>query len=134
MILVDTDVWIDFFAGVDPGASAVSALLHQKRAMVSSISAFELFSGVRTRSQEEQVETLIYHVPPLTLTVEAARQAAHHYRRLKRSGLPIGNQDLLLAGTALEYGLPLLTRNRKLFARVEGLEVLSPEEIDPVQG
>ena len=37
----------------------------------------------------------------------------------------IGGHDLLIAATALEYDLPLLTGNLREFERVGGLEVVA---------
>lgn len=130
MILVDTDVWIDFFAGFDPGATTVDTLLTQRRAVLSAITVFELLCGIDNQNQAQQLETLVRSVPPIDLTSEAARHAAHHYIELRRTGSLIGNQDLLLAGTALEFHLPILTRNRQHFERIPDLEVLSPDQID----
>ena len=131
MIFVDTDVWIDFLAGVEPSASAVEALLTQRRALVSSITAFELYCGVGRGGRADQIESLLRVVPTVDLSPTAARLAAHHYTRLRRAGSPIGNQDLLLSGTALQFQIPILTRNRKHFERIQELEVLSPDEIEP---
>ena len=129
MILVDTDLWIDFFAGAEPGASAVDRLLHQRRAVLSVITAFELLCGVRGKKKLAQLDELCRVVPSIDLSVGATRIAASHYARLKQAGKLIGNQDLLLAGTALEYQLPVLTRNLRHFERITGLEVLSPQQM-----
>lgn len=129
MILVDTDVWIDFFAGMDPGARAVETLLVEQRAVLSAVTVFELFSGVRDSAQAAPLEALIARLPPIELTGAAARRAGMLYANLARQGRLIGNQDLMLAASAAELGIPVLTRNRGHFDRVGGLEVLSPEEI-----
>ena len=129
MILVDTEVWIDFFAGADPGAVAVDTLLQQRRAVLSTITVFELLCGAGNSRQTQQLETLFRLVQTVDVTVDAARYAARHYTELRQTGSLIGNQDLLLAGTALEYHLPILTRNRQHLERIEDLEVLSPEQI-----
>ncbi len=128
MILVDTDLWIDFFSGIDPGAAAVERLLRERRAVLSVVSAFELLCGAG-KERQQQLENLFRVVPPVDLTRDAARHAAADYRRLRAAGSLIGNQDLLLAGTALEYQLPILSRNRKHFERLPKLTVVSPEEL-----
>ena len=129
MILVDTDVWIDFFAGADPGAQAVERLLAGRRAALSVISVFELFCGAQTPKQVAEIEALISTVQPIELTPDAARRAGEYYVRLRGRGLSIGNQDLVLAAAATELGIAVLTRNRDHFERIEGLAVLSPEEV-----
>ncbi len=124
MILVDADVWIDFFSGVHPGAGAVERLLLEGRAGLSVVSLYELYCGAQRQDQVEQLETLQTTVEPIPLTAQAARRAAEQYRRLRREGRLIGNEDLLLAATALEMGAPIMTRNRQHFERVEGLELI----------
>jgi predicted nucleic acid-binding protein len=45
------------------------------------------------------------------------------FRDLRRAGLRIGLPDTLIAATALDYGLPLVTDNAEHFKRVRGLKV-----------
>jgi len=40
---------------------------------------------------------------------------------LEQRGEPIGIEDVLIAATALEHGLTVVTRNLKHFSRIEGL-------------
>ena len=35
-------------------------------------------------------------------------------------------KDSLIAATALEYGLPLVTRNKDDFEHIEGLQIINP--------
>jgi predicted nucleic acid-binding protein len=129
MTFIDADVWIDFLCGAEPGAAAAEKLLGERRAALSVVSAFELLCGATRPRQIEQLESLLKALDPLPLTLGAVRHAAVHYRRLRRDGLLIGNQDLLLAGAAIDLGWSILTRNRDHFARVAGLEVLAPLDI-----
>ena len=45
--------------------------------------------------------------------------------RLRAAGMMIGDMDLLIAATALQYDLTLLTNNRSHFDRIEGLRIES---------
>ena len=129
MILIDSDLWIDFFSGADPGARAVERLLAERRATLSVISVFELACGAQRREQVEQIETLVSTIEPIQLTQDAARRAGAYYLQLRTQGRLIGSQDLMLAATATERGIAVLTRNHKHFSRIAGLEILSPEEV-----
>jgi len=60
----------------------------------------------------------------LPLDRAAAERAADVRRKLERGGRPIGMGDSLIAGIALVHGLPLLTRNRSHFERVENLKLV----------
>jgi len=63
----------------------------------------------------------------LDLTPAASEMAASVNRYLARRGERIGDPDTLIAGTCLDAGLPILTRNARHFERVPGLEVLKLE-------
>lgn len=52
-------------------------------------------------------------------------QYGQTYQYLKEVGLLIGANDLWIAATALAYEMPLVTRDRRHFARVPGLSVRS---------
>jgi tRNA(fMet)-specific endonuclease VapC len=129
MILVDTDVWIDFFCDAEPGAQAVTRLLKERRAAWSVVSVFELFCGATRRRQIEELEVLLSRINPVPLSAVAARGAAEQYVRLRRQGKSVGNQDLLIGATAQELEIPVLTRNQEHFGRIDGLQLLSPEEL-----
>ncbi len=43
----------------------------------------------------------------------------------RRRGLPIHTSDAWVAATALLYNLPLVTHNRRHYARIDGLTVIS---------
>ncbi len=45
--------------------------------------------------------------------------------RMQRAGAQIGTMDLLIGTAALEGGVPLVTRNRKDFERIPGLDVVT---------
>ena len=47
LIVVDTDIIIDFFRDLSPAADVFSELISQGKAAITSISLFELYSGLR---------------------------------------------------------------------------------------
>lgn len=56
-----------------------------------------------------------FPIVPFDLTAEA------EFQQLLALRLRVGTPDLKIAATALAQGLPLLTRNRRDFARIPGL-------------
>ena len=81
---------------------------------------FALTPGTRA---EELTMRLLEVLPSIPFGSAAAQRAAYLRSRLSRLGKPIGPYDLLIAATALENQLTLVTQNLREFRRVEGLVV-----------
>jgi predicted nucleic acid-binding protein len=121
MIVADTDVLIDFLAGLGDCADAVSRELEEGDLHTTAITRFELLAGARSRRQQSVVLKLLAAVPALPVDEAAADAAARVRRALESHGEGIGMADSLIAGTVIRHGATLLTRNRRHFARVDGL-------------
>jgi tRNA(fMet)-specific endonuclease VapC len=129
LIVIDTDVVIDFFKGAIPGANAVSDLISRGQAAMTSVSVFELYAGVEGKRRLRHIERLVESLLILPLDVIEAAVAGKIYTRLKSKGNLIGTRDILIAGICLANELPLYTRNVAHFSRIEDLQVLSTGEI-----
>jgi len=85
----------------------------------SVLTRAELFAG---RPEEEEV---VHDLLVGSIEVGVEPQIAEGAGRIRReSGL--GLADAVIAATALHLGVPVLTRNRRDFDRVPGLEVHPP--------
>ncbi len=122
MMVADTDVLIDFLAGIEPIASRVAEEIESGLA-TTAVSRFELRAGVRGVAQDRAVTGLLDALGVLSLDSAAADAAAAVRRKLERDGVGIGMADSLIAGIVLAHGATLLTRSRRHFARVEGLRL-----------
>ncbi len=112
-VLLDTDVLIDHLRGYRH--------LSEQDTAISVISRTELFAG--GERQETSVEALLEGCEEVAVDTSIARRAG----RIKRqTGLKIA--DALIAATALERNLPLMTRNLRHFKRVTGLALCTPGE------
>jgi predicted nucleic acid-binding protein len=56
---------------------------------------------------------------------------AHIRGNLRQQGLIIGDFDILIGATALHHNLTLVTRNRKHYERIPGLNIHPPEAKKP---
>lgn len=70
-----------------------------------------------------RIDAFLETVRTLPLPVEADRPYANLRADLQRRGLPIGNNDMLIAAHPLTLGATLVTDNVREFSRVEGLAV-----------
>jgi tRNA(fMet)-specific endonuclease VapC len=127
MILADTDVLIDFLGGREPAAGRVTREIESGNLWTTVITRFELLSGARGSREVRIVSELLNSIKIAPLDVSAADRAALVRRILERKGVGIGMADSLIAGIALHIGAVLLTRNRRHFERVEGLDVAQLE-------
>lgn len=86
--------------------------------------------GIRAR-RLAFVDGLLQAIPVLPFGIAEARRHAELWADLARGGGPIGPYDMLVAATAVAQGYALVTLNRREFARVPGLKLLSTEPFAP---
>ncbi|HLQ31103.1 MAG TPA: PIN domain-containing protein [Chloroflexota bacterium] len=110
--LIDSDVLIDHMRGA-------RALTRQQGSHYSMVTRCELFAGRYVA--ESDIRELLGGFIELEVTREIA-EAAGRLRRNSHMTTP----DALIAATAVEYSLALITRNLRDFASVPGLNVRSP--------
>jgi tRNA(fMet)-specific endonuclease VapC len=90
---------------------------------VTFTAAGELAAGIGPDGRRDWEAFLApFHV--LSATPDVCWQYGTLYSYLRRSGQMIGTNDLWIAATALDAGMPLVTRNISEFERVPGLTVL----------
>jgi tRNA(fMet)-specific endonuclease VapC len=129
LIILDTDVVIDFFTGISPGAEGVLKLISQEEAALTAISVFELYAGIEGKRRLGQIETFIRDLTILPLDVIEAALAGKIYTQLKSKGQLIGTHDILIAAVCLANDLPLYTKNVIHFSKIKDIQILTTEEI-----
>ena len=127
--LIDSDLVVDWLNGHQPTVNFLAPLFLQSIAL-SIITYSEIFEGIyggRDPRQEQRVFlAFLRSVKVVAVTRGVARRNARLRRALRAQNRPLAHRalDLLIAATALEYGLVLLTRNKKDYADVPGLAIL----------
>ena len=126
--LVDTDWAIHYLHGRQDIMDRLEVLKHEGLGL-SIISLAELYEGIyysRNPAQNEQgLRDFLQGVDIIGLDEEAAKIFGRERGRLRAVGMMIGDFDLLIGATALQYDLTLLTNNRQHFERIEGLRIES---------
>ncbi len=113
-VLADADVLIDFthHRGV---AAEVRRLVAAGRLRAPVVAAYELWRGADADARAD-LRRVLRGVPVVWLTQQDAEAAADVWRRLSaRQRSQVGDRDILVAGTAIARGWPLLTRSREHF-------------------
>jgi predicted nucleic acid-binding protein len=118
-MLVDTDVLIWHLRGNPQAARWLDRL---QPLTISSVSYLEVLQGMRNKAELVAVQKMLQqrkaNVQPITEAI--TRKATELMEAMTLShGLQMG--DALIAATALEHGLPVLTGNVKHFAAIPGL-------------
>ncbi len=128
--IVDTDVLIDAVNGQFEALAALGSL-DPGRISLSAISVGELlegFAGVpgRTRRQHE-VESFLEPFRRYDVTFDIMRRFSQVRADLRARGLLIADFDIVIAATAIEHNLMLVTRNKRHFERIPNLRFTSPK-------
>ena len=74
-ILADTDVLIDYLAGVTPVAAQVRQYIEADRLQTSAVTCFELLSGTKAGKRGEAVRALVAGLVVLPVDRLAAERA-----------------------------------------------------------
>jgi predicted nucleic acid-binding protein len=121
MMLVDTDVLIWHLRGYPQATRRLDEL---GALTLSAVSYLEVLQGMRNKAELVAVKKMLAHRAATLLPVSEAitRRAIELMEAITLShGLQMG--DALIAATALDHGLPVLTANVKHFGAIQGLKV-----------
>lgn len=129
MLVVDSSVWIDFFASPTLGVGTLADLLRhgEVRIVVPDLVLYEVLRGFRSERALRSARQLLE-----SMSVEStggpaiALAAAAHYRGLRSQGVTVRSPiDVLVATFCIEQDYLLLHRDRDFdaFERLRGLRV-----------
>lgn len=122
-MVVDTSIFIDYLRAKDKDNTVLQKLNDNEELFISTITLFELYVGATTPQKWQDIKSLTEDIPVLHFSKSISEKAALVYQQLKQMNKIIDLRDIFIAATALEHKLPVLTRNKKHFSRVEGLVV-----------
>lgn len=123
LVVVDSDLLIDFLRGRGEGVSVVRSLLPAGRLRFTAVTAFEVRVGADFLDRGADLLRL-FRTRTLPLDLAAGVRAGEIHAGLRASGSAVGLADALQAGICIRFGLPLATRNRNHFERIPDLELV----------
>ncbi len=126
MYLLDTNTLIYYFKGM--GDVGLHLLAQSPQDItIPSIVVYELEVGIAKSTSPQkrikQLDELLAVINIIPFTQKEARSAAKIRADLEKIGTPIGQYDILIAGTAIANHSVLVTRNMSEFERVKGLKI-----------
>lgn len=120
-ILLDTNIVIEVLSN----RRSVSDLNPKETSSISTITILELYALAGIGSTEEElIEHTLKDLDVLPVTQEIAKIAGKLARTRPNQ---YHRADLLIAATAIEYQIPLLTKtkNTRDFARIKNLQIVT---------
>lgn len=130
--LIDSDWVIDHLGDV-PEANELLERLAGEGIAISVITYMESYQGLlRSPIAQEEVEPLFHAfaegVPVIPLSLEVARRCASLREKLRRQKRRVNARalDLIIAATAVEHDLTLVTRNLEDYDDIPELALYRP--------
>ena len=121
MLIVDTTVWIDFFAARSaPHVAILETLIEEREDIcICGIILSEVLQGIRKESEFRKTRDLFNSLIFLPMECKTFLRSAEIYRLLRRKGITISQPiDCMIASVAIENDIPLL-HNDKHFDPIE---------------
>jgi tRNA(fMet)-specific endonuclease VapC len=129
--LVDSNIVVDHLLDV-PTASALLEQLAPEGIAISIVTYMEAFQGVEQSSEleraREKFHAFLAGVLILPLSFAVAERCARLRKTLKTQNKRVNSRalDLIIAATALEYDLTLVTENIKDFEDIPDITLSQP--------
>ncbi len=115
MVLVDTTVWIDFFANkTTPQVSVLDLLLAEGEDVCTcGIVLAEILQGIRDDSAYRKTKSYFENLIYLPINQKIFIKSANIYRGLRKNGITIRKSlDCMIAAIAIEHHVQLLHNDR----------------------
>lgn len=127
--LLDTDT-LSLFLRNQPKvmSNANDYLKFHKGFTVSIITHFEIRRGLMVKNAQRQIVNfglICQQSREINLTTKIINHASEIYADLYKRGQLIGDADILIAATALENNLAVVTNNESHFRRITDLQILN---------
>ncbi len=125
--LLDTDTVSYFFRNNPKVVEKLDKYLAEHGFVsISVVTYYEVLNGLYfkdAKSQLKKFEEFVALNEVLPLTDNIAKRCAQIYAELRKQGKTIGHNDMLIAGTAIENNMALITNNTKDFKDISDLEI-----------
>ena len=101
-VLVDTNVWIEFFRPKSELGHLVENLLADNAVWMCGVVMFEVLKGIRSEEEKAKLLSIFEILPYAEMTKSLWQEASELSVSLRKRGLSFPNSDLLIAAIAFE--------------------------------
>ncbi len=125
-MILDTSVMIDILRSNKETLNKIKELEDKNIPLITtSITVFEIFQGISfvNEKNRDKIYNLFESINILNFDDHSARAAGIIQSDLKKQGKIIDPEDTMIAGIAKINTEVILTRNKKHFERIKGLEI-----------
>lgn len=120
---MDTTALIDVFRGQPGATDLVNRLRETAPLALCPVTSAEVYAGAR-EAELPQVDNLLSAMAFYPITPEASRRAGRWRYAHGQKGITLNLSDALIAAVAVEFGLVLVTKNRRHYP-MDGLTVVT---------
>lgn len=122
-ILFDTDILIDIGRNIEPAVSILKEKECESVVSISIITQMELIIGCRNKAELANLDSFLERFEIVSLIDSYARKGVKLLKQYRHShGLLIA--DALIAATAIEKNMVLLSKNQKDYRYIKELQLI----------
>lgn len=108
--LLDSDIVIDFLRHRQYARILLEKWSRQGLLAISALTHLEVYQGIKA-NEEEATDAFLKGLVSIAMDVPIAQRAGNLLRELRRKGITLSIGDAIIAATALQANIPLLTNN-----------------------
>ncbi len=118
-VLIDTDIWIDFFKNKNYAIELIGKLYPKEEIASSVLTITELRAGWTDEQAEKRIEGFYKLSTIVSASNEIAEHAGKFIKQYSQKGISLPTVDTIIGVTAIENNYQLATRNKKDFPMPE---------------
>jgi predicted nucleic acid-binding protein len=127
MIFLDSDTLSYFLAENSKIVQRVKENIKDGTILaISSVGAYEILKGLQYRGNKRKAarfQSLLEYIEVVPFSIEFVPIAAGIYAELRKSGITIGDADILIASTVIATNSILVTNNKKHYENIQSLNL-----------
>jgi predicted nucleic acid-binding protein len=112
-VVLDTSAWVEFFRSAKNAVSdSVEDLILAERVLLTGPVLMELQAGIRSSREARRIGRLFESLPFEPVGRPDWEEAGSMTRELRRKGVTVPQNDILIAAVARRLCLPVLTTDK----------------------